>query len=62
MIFLFGVTLILLDNCLQDASNLFAQLLINGVISVVLSSVACGVVLLANRKQGKLLIAVVKGG
>jgi len=62
MIFLFGITLLFVNGCLQSISNIWLQLLINGLISVAFSIVLCAVVLLADRKLIRQLLRIIKRG
>lgn len=61
MILTFGLTLGVLSVCLQHMSNIFVQLLVNGFISVAMSAVLCGAMLLTNQKQRKQLTRMLKG-
>lgn len=51
MIFVFGIVLSVMDHCLWTSSSVVKQLLVNGTISIVLSTIVCGTVLLMNKKQ-----------
>lgn len=61
MIFLFSITLFVLDSCVQHASNLFARMIVNGFISVALSVTVCVLVIILNPKQRKLMMTIVTG-
>lgn len=62
MIFVFVLTLVLLDTCMQSLGNAWLELLANGSISVALFSVIVAVMTLCNRKRFKFLIMKFKGG
>lgn len=55
LIAVFTVALVLLNFCLQDISNQFNQLLVNGFIAVGIALVICSVVLVCSRSTRALL-------
>ena len=62
MILLFTIALVILHFCMMMLSNPWTTLLANGFISVGISFVVCGVVLLLNRELCKDLLYGVKKG
>lgn len=60
MIAVFTATLFLLDFCMQSSQNKWVELFTNGFISVGISFIACGIVLLSNRGLCKHLIGSTK--
>ena len=51
LIILFGISLVILDTCLQSFSNCLSNMLVNGFISVVVSVVSCAISFLFSKKE-----------
>ena len=62
MIMAFSAALIGLSQCLQDISNEFAELVLNGLISLVFSAVLCIVAILMNKNQRKVIMKISRRG
>lgn len=60
MIALFTISLFLLDFCMQNAEKQWVEFFINGLISIGISCIACGIILLINRDLSKHLMKKIK--
>lgn len=62
MIAVFIITLIALDLCLQETSNIWTQFFVNGFLSLGISLLVCGVVMLLNKRLCKHILHIFKRG
>jgi len=62
MMILFGGAVVLMDRCMGEFNSQWTELLVNGCISVGISAVVCGIVLIFNKELLKTLIRSIKRG